>query len=299
MTTKTISAMAAIAVTATLALGACSHSDSPASGQSASTATTGFDTSSIKKVDEIAALVPDSIKADGKLTQGVNIYYAPAEFYAEDGKTAIGYDMDLAKALANVMGLELDIQNAEFASILPGLPSKYEIGIANFTVNDERMQNFDMIPYFATGSSWTVAASGSQFDPNNICGATIGVQTGTYQDDMLAAKKEECGGDLDIQRYDQQSAVTTALIGGKIEAMYTDSSVSDYAIKQTSGQLKAAGEVTDLAPIATVTEKGSEFTKATQAALQYLMDQGYLAKIFEAWGIKDHVATTAQINPSL
>lgn len=299
MKAKKISTLAALALTATLALGACSNSDSADSTSGSASTPQGFDTSSIKKVDEIAALVPESIKADGKLTQGVNIYYAPAEFYAEDGKTPIGYDMDLAKALANVMGLELDVQNAEFASILPGLPGKYEIGIANFTVNEERMQNFDMIPYFETGSSWTVRASGSDFDPSNICGSTVGVQTGTLQDEVLATKKEECGGDLEVQRYDEQSAVTTALVGSKLDAMYTDSSVSDYAIKQTDGQLKAAGEVTDLAPIATVTEKGSDFTKATQAALQYLIDEGYLAKIFNAWGITDHIATRAEINPSL
>ncbi len=296
---RRLSTIAAIGAALALTLSACggdSDSDSTEDG----TKITGFDTSGIEKVDEIAAIVPDSVSADGKLTIGTNIYYAPAEFYDTDGKTPIGYDIDLMKALAAVMGLDADIQQAEFAAIMPGIPGKFDMGIANISVTAERQQNFNMIPYFATGSSWAVQTDNpSGFDPSDICGTAVGVQIGTVQDDELAAMDfSSCDKAPDIQRYNEQSAVTTAVVGSKLDAMYADSSVADYAVAQTSGQLETIGEPTGVVPIGiVVSTEDEEFTEATVAALQYLMDEGYLTDIFGAWGIEDNVATEALVNP--
>ena len=296
---RRLSTIAALGAALALTLSACgSDSDSDSAGDGSNL--TGFDTSGIEKVDEIADMVPDSVAADGKLTIGTNIYYAPAEFYDTDGKTPIGYDIDMMKALAAVMGLEADIQQAEFAAIMPGIPGKFDMGIANISVTAERQENFNMIPYFATGSSWAVVKDNpSDFDPSDICGTTVGVQIGTVQDDELAAMDfSSCDQAPDIQRYNEQSAVTTAVVGSKLDAMYADSSVADYAVAQTSGQLETIGEPTGVVPIGiVVSADDAEFTEATVAALQYLMDEGYLADIFSAWGIEDNVSTEALVNP--
>ncbi len=296
---RRLSTIAALGAALALTLSACGN-DSESGSADGGAKLTGFDTSGIEKVDDIAALVPDSVASDGKLTIGTNIYYAPAEFYDTDGKTPIGYDIDLMKALAAVMGLEADIQQAEFAAIMPGIPGKFDMGIANISVTTERQENFNMIPYFATGSSWAIATDNpNDFDPSDICGTTVGVQIGTVQDDELAAMDfSSCDQAPDVQRYNEQSAVTTAVVGGKLDAMYADSSVADYAVAQTSGQLETIGEPTGVVPIGiVVSPEDAEFTEATVAALQYLMDEGYLADIFSAWGIQDNVATEALVNP--
>ena len=297
---RRISALAFAAVAA-LTLAACSGSgDSTTGSASKGGGTTGFDTSVIKKNDDIAKLVPESVAKDGKLAIGTNIYYAPAEFYDTDGKTPMGYDIDLMHALAKVMGLDADIQQAEFAAIMPGIPQKFDMGIANISVTTEREQNFTMIPYFATGSSWAVVKDNpNAFDPTKLCGATVGVQTGTVQDDELAAMDfSSCDKAPTVQRYSEQSAVTTAVVGGKLDAMYADSSVADYAVKQTQGKLETIGKATGVVPIGIVVAKDdAKMAEATQRALQYLMDQGYLKDIFSAWGINDNVATEALLNP--
>lgn len=286
---------------AALVLSACGgDSDSGTDSGSGAKDIKGFDTSSIKKVDDVASLVPEAVSSDGKLTIGTNIYYAPAEFYDIDGKTPIGYDIDIMKALAAVMGLEANIQQAEFAAIMPGIPGKFEMGIANISVTAERQQNFNMIPYFATGSSWAVLTDNPNgFDPADICGKSVGVQIGTVQDDELADMDfSSCSTAPKVERYNEQSAVTTAVVGGKLDALYADSSVADYAVAQTSGQLQTIGEPTGVVPIgAVVSQDDAAFTEATVAAFQYLMDEGYLADIFDAWGIKDNVATEALVNP--
>lgn len=289
---KAIAASAA----AMLALSACSTGDDTGSEDDATSP--GFDLSAIEKIDEIANAVPESVKADGKLTVGVEITYAPAEFYDTDGTTPIGYDIDLMNALAQVMGLELEIVPAEFAAILPGIPEKYELGISSFSITAERQDNYNMIQYFFAGSQWTVQAGNpSEFDPADLCDASIGVQTGTIQDDYIAQATADCD-TVDVQRYDSQAAVTTALTGGKIDAMMTDSSVGAYAVLQTNEQLEAVGELTDPEPVGVVVaQDDQEMTDATQQALQYLMDEGILSDIFAAWESEDAVADEAIVNP--
>lgn len=263
----------------------------------------GYDTSHLKEVPEIAKLVPEKVKDDGVLMDGVNIYYAPAEFYAADGVTPLGYDIDMTRALAAVMGLKPEYAQAEFASIIPSIGSKYEVGIANFSINAKRLKQVNMIQYFEAGSAWsTRKGNPKKFDPTSPCGFTVGVQTGTIQDEAISDWQKKCPADkqISIQRFASQGHVTTALVGGKLDAMYTDSTVADYAALQTNGATERVGEVTDVAPVGIVIAKeDAELTKAVQAALQYLIDKGELKKIFAAWGIKDGVSTQAVVNPEV
>lgn len=96
-------AVFALSAVMIVSLGACStseKSDSMASGDSESSSnTTGYDVSGVTKDDDIAAMLPESVTKDGKLTVGMDTSYAPAEFLAEDGKTPIGFDVDIAKAV--------------------------------------------------------------------------------------------------------------------------------------------------------------------------------------------------------
>ena len=104
-------AVFALSAAMIVSLGACGtseKSDSAASSDSESSSnTTGYDVSGVTKDDDIAAMLPESVTKDGKLTVGMDTSYAPAEFLAEDGKTPVGFDVDIAKALANMFGLEV------------------------------------------------------------------------------------------------------------------------------------------------------------------------------------------------
>ena len=96
-------AVFALSAAMIVSLGACGtseKSDSAASSDSGSSSnTTGYDVSGVTKDDDIAAMLPESVTKDGKLTVGMDTSYAPAEFLAEDGKTPVGFDVDIAKAV--------------------------------------------------------------------------------------------------------------------------------------------------------------------------------------------------------
>lgn len=292
--------LAATALAGMLVLTGCSGGDSP---DEAAGSDRSFDVSGIEKVDDIAALLPDAIRDNGTLTIGASIDYAPAEFRAEDLQTAIGYDVDLGKALGRVLGLETEVSAAEFASLLPGVGSKYDVAISSFTITEERMASYTMISYISVGSSYAVKTGNDVgFDPDNVCGSSIAVQTGTYQEEELTAFTAECtdaGNEaIDILKFGSQSDVTTNVVGGKADAMYADSTVSSYAVALTDEQVEVVGGVRDAAPQGIVLPADDDdLTAAMQQAMQHLMDEGTWEEILESWGTKDSALTTAEVNP--
>lgn len=289
---------------AILALTGCSGQANDPGKDASGTNNLSYDVSSIQKVDAIAAMVPSDLASSGRLVIGAAIDYAPAEFRADDLQTAIGYDVDLGKALGRVMGLEAEVSDAEFASLLPGMGSAYDIGISSFTITEERTANYNMVSYIMVGSSFAVQAGNPKgFDPDKLCGTTIGVQTGTYQEEELADFSADCvaRGEQAIEVMSQpvQSDVTTNVIGGRMDAMYADSTVADYAVALTNDQMEVIGGIRDAAPQGIVVpQDDAELTAAVQAAMQYLIDQGIWADILNSWGVSEDAALpVAQVNP--
>jgi polar amino acid transport system substrate-binding protein len=303
---RRLPSLSLLAVTGALVLSACtnaSEASTPAAGgETAVESEPSYDVSGIAKVDEIAALLPEDF--DGTLTIGDNLQYAPAEFFGgPDGQTPTGYDVDLARALGQVLGAEVEVNHAEFASIIPAIGTQYDAGIASMSINAERLEQVNMIAYISAGSTFSVQAGNPQgLDATDLCGTTMGVQTGTIQDedvDALSAACTDAGSEpIEVLRYGSQADVTTNLVGGKIDVMYADSPVGQYAALQTDGQIEQLGDVTDAAPQGIAVAKNDpELTAALQAAMQHLMDEGVWTDILDTWGVSG-AQETAELNPA-
>ncbi|WP_190973540.1 ABC transporter substrate-binding protein [Bifidobacterium callitrichos] len=309
------SATAAVLSAAMLfAAAACGTTDSSdtasssgdASGSSSSSSSTkGFDTSAIKKDDEIAALLPDSVTKDGTLVVGTDTSYAPAEFLAEDGKTPVGFDVDLSKALAAIFGLKEETVTSTFDSIIPSVGSKYDIGISSFTVTKDRLEAVDFVTYFKAGSTFVVQKGNpNKVDSSDLCGKKVAVQTGTTQEEEVNKDNEQCKADgkseIDIQSSKLQTDVTTAVASGKADVFYADSPVAGYAITQTGDTLEALGEDVGVTPEAVAIKKGdSKTAEAVQKAIQKLMDDGTYKKILDTWGVSSGAIDKPEINPAV
>ncbi len=311
MTISKAHALIALAAAAALPLTACADPTSTSSSTSGSdtsattAATTSYDVSKIPTVDEIAALVPDEVKARGTLRNGASADYAPAEFLGDDSQTPQGYDVDINKALAKVMGLsEGTTSHAEFPTIIPALGTKFDVGISSFTITSEREEQANLISYVQVGSAYGVAAGNPKnFDPTNPCGKTIGVQTGTAQEDYATELSDKCVADgkdkITIMPHDLQTDITTKVIGGQYDATFADSTVIGYTANLSSGKIEQVGDVIESAPQGVALSKNDEqLTQAVQKAMQYLMDNGYLKDILSTYGAQDAALTTAELNPA-
>lgn len=303
MTLNHVKGFVALTLSAAMmvSLAACGTSDEESES---STTTTGYDVSSVQKDDSIAAMLPDSVTKDGKLTVGMDTSYAPAEFLAEDGKTPVGFDVDIVKALANIFGLEADPQTSNFDSIIPSVGSKYDIGVSSFTITEERMEAVDFVSMFKAGSTWVVKEGNpNNVDTSDLCGLKIAVQTGTTQEEEVNEAQAQCKADgkddIEILSTKLQTAVTTNVSTGKADVFYADSPVAGYAISQSEGALEALGEDVGVTKEAVAVAKGdTETAEAVQAALQKLMDDGTYGKILKHWGVESGAIDKAEINPT-
>ena len=311
MTISKAHALIVLAAAAALPLTACADptsSGSSTSGSDSSTAaatTASYDVSKIPTVDEIAAQVPDDVKERGTLRNGASADYAPAEFLGDDSQTPQGYDVDINKALAKVMGLNEGTTNhAEFPTIIPALGTKFDVGISSFTITSEREEQANLVSYVQVGSAYGVAAGNPKnFDPANPCGKTIGVQTGTAQEDYATELSDKCVADgkdkITIMPHDLQTDIATKVIGGQYDATFADSTVIGYTANLSSGKIEQVGDVVESAPQGVAVSKNDEqLTQAVQKAMQYLMDNGYLKDILTTYGAQDAALTTAELNPA-
>ncbi|MDH6199058.1 ABC-type amino acid transport substrate-binding protein/predicted Ser/Thr protein kinase [Mycobacterium frederiksbergense] len=254
-------------------------------------------------VDKIAKTVPAKIRESGRLVIGVNVPYAPNEFKNSSGEI-VGFDVDLAKAVARTLGLVPEFRESGFEAILPAVQDgNLNVGMSSITDTRERQQKVDFVTYFQAGTLWA-QRTGSSADPNAACGLRVGVKHGTVQQtEEIPAKSAVCvaAGLPPIEEVvrPQQDEVTAALIAGEVDAMSADSPVAGFAIKLSGGALQPAGEVFDSAPYGWPVAKGSGLAESLRLALEHLMDTGEYRTIATMWGVEKGMITQPVINGAL
>ena len=306
MTTSPILLLAG-ATTLALTLAACGGSSSSTTSTSASPGgSASSSTAAAAAADPaLAAKVPAAISSDGTITVGTDATYAPSEFLDKDGKTVIGFDVDLFKAVAAKLGLKASFTPAPFDAIIPGVSSgKYEIGVSSFTVNGTREKQANMVSYFSAGTLWaTKKGDPTKITPDSACGRKVAVQKATVQVDDLTARSDKCKTagkpGIQIDQYQGQDQATAAVVSGKDEAMLANSPVIAFAVKQTNGQLEKLGSIYDSAPYGYVVQKkDTAFADALAGALAALVSDGTYQKVLDSWNVGDGAIPTPQVNPS-
>jgi polar amino acid transport system substrate-binding protein len=300
-------AVAAVALSSTaLALTACggdSSSDSSGGGGGASSSSP---LPSVAADQALADRVPDAIASDGTITVGSDTTYAPAEFLDADGKTIIGFDVDLFDLVAAKLGLKAEFTTAPFDSIIAGVGSgKYEAGVSSFTINPDRLAEATMVSYFNAGTQWsTKKGNPEKVDPDNACGLAIAVQKATVQVDDITARSQQCTDAgkpaITIDQYDAQSDATASVVSGKDVAGLADLPVMVYAVQQTNGQLELLGDPYGAAPYGYVVPKDQpDFGQTIADAVKALIADGSYQQVLEKWGVQDGAITDPTVNPTV
>ncbi|WP_407924167.1 ABC transporter substrate-binding protein [Corynebacterium occultum] len=252
------------------------------------------------EVPEISALVPDEIAARGELTMGTNPPFAPFEFKDSDG-SIIGMEVDLARAAAGVLGLELRPVEQDFAMILPAVSaSTLDFGGSGFTDTEERRENYDFINFLYAGVQWA-QQPGDNIDPDNACGLSVAVQRTTVSEtDDVRPKSEDCIAQgkepIEVLSYDSSDTAATALVLGRADAFSADSPITAWAVERSEGRMELTGEMFQAAPYGYAFTKNSELGYAFAQALQYLIESGDYADVLAQWNIEEGLLDQALIN---
>ena len=265
--------ISAIVLSSMLLLAACSGSSNEAATQAANA---GSEVAADKTTaaGESAATGELKLVEAGKLIVSTNAEFPPYEYY--DANEIVGIDVEIAKAIADKMGLELEVKDGAFDAIIAEVVSgKADVGIAGMTATDERKQNVDFSDSYATGTQVIIVKEGSEIkSAADLEGKSIGVQLGTTGDIMATDVK-----DSKVEQYNKGMDAVQALSQGKIDAVIIDNEPAKFYEKEVSG-LKILDEAFAVEEYAIALKKGNtELQTKINETLKELKAEGKIDEI--------------------
>ncbi|WP_155938531.1 MULTISPECIES: ABC transporter substrate-binding protein [unclassified Mycobacteroides] len=263
----------------------------------------------VPSVDGIAAEVPAAIRTRGTLIVTGDANSAPPlRFYADDDKTMIGIETDIAYLVADILGLRVDLRSADWAQNFVKVDSgEVDAFISNVTVTEERKEKFDFATYrldnvtFESRASLDWKVQGAK----DIAGKIIGVGSGTNQESLLIRWNEQnvAAGlpPADLKYFQQTTGYYLALASGRIDAYVGPNPTAVFHSGATGktklvGTFSGAGE--DLqGEIAVLTKKDNGLVRAVADAFNHAIADGTYRKVLQRWGLENEALTASQINP--
>ncbi len=227
---------------------------------------------------------------DGVLTVGSDIAYAPFEFFQEGTDIEDGLDIDLARAIAEELGVQVEFLNTGFDGIIPALQTEdFDILVSAMTITDERSEVIDFVAYITVGTGIVVPTGNPDGIQglDDLCGLTVAVQVGTIQVDMLEAQNDVCDQDIDIVVFDTNPLAVEDLRTGGSDANFSDFPVAFTDAEESDGALEVVPTQIDPEPYGIGVAMGStELNGVIADALQAIIDSGEYDQILEKWGLE-------------
>lgn len=272
--------MAALMAASLTACGGGAKDTAAADTAAATTEEKAEDTTAAESKDETSAEAAETEAAKdaagGKLIMATNAEFPPYEYH--DGDAVVGIDAEIAKAIADELGMELEIEDIAFDSIIPEIVSgKADMGLAGMTVTDDRMQSVDFSDTYAKASQKIIVTEDSEIvSPDDLKGVIVGVQLGTTGD-IYVSDLEADG--TTVERYNKGFEAVQALSQGKIDAVVIDGEPAKTFVAETEGLKILDESFTDEEYAIAVKKGNTELLEKINGALKTLKDNGTLDEI--------------------
>ncbi|MCI6689252.1 MAG: ABC transporter substrate-binding protein [Clostridiaceae bacterium] len=285
MKKKIVSVMLCAAM-ATTVLAGCGSSNTASTDAAAEETTEDVEAEATKEEAEDAEAAEAATDAaevttvePGVLTMGTNATFPPYEY--KDGDDVVGIDAEIAQALADKLGLQLEIVDMDFDSLVASVQSgKIDMSLAGMTVTEERKQNVDFTDSYATGVQVIIVKEDSDIaSADDLEGKLIGVQQGTtghlYCSDDF--------GEDNVIPYANGATAVQALLQGKVDCVVIDQEPAKAFVEANEGLkiLETAYTTEDYA--AAVSKDNPALTAALNSALQELKDDGTIQGILDKY----------------
>ncbi|MEV6645937.1 ABC transporter substrate-binding protein [Amycolatopsis sp. NPDC051371] len=261
----------------------------------------------VQKDAQLNAALPANVKQAGVLHLASNLQSAPNNFYAADGKTPIGYEVDLAKAIAAKLGVTVTHQDMAFGSLITSLQSgRIDLTMAGMNDTKARQAQIDFVDYFTSGITIMIRKGNPDgiTGPDTLCGKSVAVVQGTSHQKFAEAQSTKCtqAGKpaLNVTATDSDNQNQNQLRTGRVAAILNDLPSAVY-ISRTAGDGKffevVPGEPIEGGPYGIgVNKQNKPLTESVQKALQALITDGTYGKILQAWGVEQGAIKEAAVN---
>ena len=216
----------------------------------------------------------------GTLRMGTNATFPPYET-VDDSNNVVGIDPDIAQAVADKLGMKLEIINMEFDSLIPALSAdQIDIAFAGMTVDPERAEQVDFTISYATGIQAIIVPEDSTIATvDDLKDKKVGVQTGTTGDMYCT---DDLGEDH-VQRFESGVVATQALVNGQIDAVVIDNEPANVFVSEVEG-LKILDEAFATEDYAVAVAKDNEeLLEQVNTALAELKEDGTLQAIVDKY----------------
>jgi len=251
-------------------------------------------------------MLPEQIQSSGTLKLGA-LWETPPMIGvdASDTTTPVGVAPDLADALGEVLGVEVEWQNMQWPAQLPGVQSGAVDALMGQVSNTaEREKSIvDMVPFYKSTESLLLPAD----NPDGItalkdmCGLTVGVPVGSTQsEEVNAVSAAHCADDpIKLGEYQGATAAISAVRAGTIEAWLDTTTTQLQAVKASSGAFTTAELPEDESPTnftaIAVGKANPGLSQALVEALQEVIDNGTYDEIMESHDVSSAAITSADV----
>ena len=228
-----------------------------------------------------SAKTVEDIQKAGKLVIATSPDFPPFEELKSDGSVE-GIEIDILNLICKELGVELEIQQMDFESVIPGVQAgKYDLGVSGITVTEERQKNALFTdPYCLAAQAIVVTANSAIASKADLAGKSVAVQTGTTAESFCMDNGYK------VNSYAANSDAELALVNGKVDAWVIDDLTAAEMVAvynaDHSDQLVILSEAMTTEPYAFATTKGNdELVKKINEILKKLIDDGTVASTFK------------------
>ena len=227
------------------------------------------------------------LMSDGVLSVGCEVGYPPFEDFAEDGTTPIGYDIDIITAVADKLGLKVNIINTAWDGIFAGIGVNYDVTCSAVTITPERQETMLFSdPYINNYQAVVLLADDDRKVEsfNDLDGLSIALQKETTSDILMSDYKSTGTIDLQIVANEKVTSCFTQLQNGEVDAVVVDSTVADGYINSSDAfkivyEDKSEPEQFGIA----MSPENEALQKAINEALSELQAEGFIQETYDYW----------------
>lgn len=226
----------------------------------------------------------EAIKAAGKVVMTTNAEFEPFEF--KDGEEIVGIDVEIAKKIAEKLGVELEITDIAFDSLIPSLNAgKADFIAAGMTATDERRKNVDFSDdYFNASQTIITAIDGEVKSRADLEGKIVGVQQGTTGD--IYCTNEDGSSDIsvaEVRRYPKGMDAVSDLLAGRVDAVVIDDFPAKKLVEKNADKIMTLDEAMTEENYAIAVPLGSDLTEVVNEVIKELNESGEMDKIVSAY----------------
>ena len=214
------------------------------------------------------------------LTMGTNAAFPPYEYVDDDGNI-VGIDAEIAAAIAEKLGMELEIKDMEFDSLITACAGgSVDVVLAGMTVTDERKESVNFSDTYATGIQVIIVKEDSPIATvDDLEGKTIGVQAGTTGDIYCT---DDYGQDY-VKQYNNGALAVAALKNDQVDCVIIDNEPAKNFVAANEGlKILDTEYVTEDYAIA-VAKENTELLEKINTAMAELKADGTIDKIVDKY----------------